>query len=240
MTYNGPIDNPYNPDNEDHVQENLPLDEVFRLAIQSEIMKIRVNLPCKIIKVNSAQNVDIQPLFKTRYIDGEVVDYPPIQQVPVSFPMGKDWSIKVPIAVGDYGYASFCDRDLDSFLAGSGEISEPATSRSHNISDAIFTPGLVPFSQQVKDTTTDLVVTNGKGVFRVQKSGKFIATNGTNELMDLLVKISEQLKLLSETLSTDTTNTIFGPMKLNAFATYNSISSEVNSIKNKLTTIKGE
>ena len=238
MSYNAPIDNPYNPDSNDTFIEHLPLDEVIIRAIKAELKKSRVMIPAKVIKKNSSQNVDVQPLFKTRYIDGEVKDLPPIQHVPVSMIMGVDYSIKVPVAVGDIGYLIFCDRDLDSFLAGSGEILEPNSSRAHDYADAVFSPGLVPFGMELKDETDDLVITNGKGVFKVKKAGKFVATNGANELLDLLVQVSEQLKELAHTLSIDTTNTIYGPTKLNSFSTYDTISTAVDTIKGKLTTLK--
>lgn len=239
MSYNAPNDNPYNPDFADSVQEELPLDEVILRAIQSEIMKARVMMPAKIIKINSPQNVDIQPLFKTRYIDGEIKDLAPIQHVPVSMIMGAGYSIQVPLAVGDIGYAIFADRSMDAFLASNGEIVDPASARSHSMADAIFCPGLYPFASQLTDTSDDIIVTNGKGVFKVKKAGKFTASNGTDELMDLLVKVSDQLKILAKTLSTDTTNTIFGPMKLNAFSDYQTISEAVDDIKSKLTNLKG-
>jgi hypothetical protein len=184
-------------------------------------------IPAKVIKINSVQNVDIQPLYKTRYIDGQVVNLPAIQQVPVSMIMGADYSIKVPVAVGDLGYALFCDRDLDAYLASNGEILEPQTSRCHNFSDAIFVPGLVPFSQEIKDETTDLVIRNGKGVFRVKKAGRFIATNGTNELLDLCSKLLQCL-LDAKTL------TALGPEPF-----WQETLLQLNDIKQRIDTLKG-
>lgn len=239
MTYNGPKDNPFNSESNDSVFEDLPLSEVILQAIQGEIRKARVMLPAQVIAVNSPQNVNVQPLYKIRYIDGQVIDMPPIQQVPVSMIAGSDYSIKLPIAVEDIGYLIFCDRDLDSFLAGTGQIAEPASSRIHNLSDALFVPGMLPASMQLKDATTDLVITNGKGVFKVQKAGKFIGTNGTNEMMDLLVKITNQLEILADTLSKDTVNSIYGTSPLNSFTDYANIKSQVDALKAQLTTLKG-
>jgi hypothetical protein len=239
MSYDAPIDNPYNQNSNDNTQETLPLDEVLRRAIQAELMKARVMIPVKVIKINACQNVDIQPLLKTRYIDGEVKDMPPIQQVPISMSAGLDYSIKLPVDVGDFGYAMFSDRSLDNYLAGNGEIVDPSSARNHNISDAVFVPGLVPFAKQLTDLSTDLIITNGKAVFKIQKAGKYVITNGTNELMDILSQISEQLKTLSGTISTDTVNTIFGPTPLNAALTYATIKTTVETLKTKLDTLKG-
>jgi hypothetical protein len=238
-TYNAPIENPYNPNFIDITQDNIPLDEIILRAIQTQLMKARVMLPAQVIAINSVQNVNVQPLLKTRYIDGQIKNLPPIQQVPVSMLMGSDYSIKLPIAVNDIGYVIFCDRSLDNYLAGTGQIVDPQASRAHDYADAVFVPGLVPFAKQLTDKTTDLVVTNGKAIFKFQKAGTFIATNSTNELMDLLVQITNQLEFLAQTLSNDTVNTIYGLSPLNSLATYANIKTTVDGLKARLTTLKG-
>jgi hypothetical protein len=233
------IDNPYNPDSNDDSFANLPLDEIIRRAIRSELSRARVMMPCKIIKINGPQNVDVQPLFKTRYIDGKLADLPAIQQVPVSMPMGFDYFTKYPLKVGDIGYALFCDRSIDNWVASSGEVVDPNDNRAHSISDAIFVPALVPSSLQSNDKSDDYAFGNGKAVFRIQKAGKFTLSNGSNELLDLLVNITTQLKILSDTLAKDNVNTIFGLSVLNSKATYANIETEVEQLLAKLTTLKG-
>jgi hypothetical protein len=232
-------DNPYNPNSNDDTLANLPLDEIIRRAIRAEISRTRVMMPCKIIKINGPQNVDIQPLFKTRFIDGQLKDLPAIQQVPVSMIMGSDYFMKVPLKVGDLGYSLFCDRSIDSWVASNGEIVDPNDNRCHNISDAIFIPALVPFPMQSKDKTEDIAIGNGKSVLRIQKPGTFMFTNGTNELMDILVKVTNQLKILSDTLAKDDVNTIFGLSPLNSRFIYADIETEVETLLGKLTTLKG-
>lgn len=80
--------------------------------------------------------------------------------------------------------------------------------------------------------------TNGTMVAQFTADGKFKFSNGTNELLDLLVQITTEVQSLSSTLSTDTVNTIFGPTKLNAFATYENIANVLEDLLNKLTTLK--
>lgn len=239
MAYENPVDSPFNPNVLDQDQETLPLDEVIRRAIQAALLRARVMLPAKIVKVHGNQRIDVQPTLKTRYRDGTVVDLPVIQQVPVNMPVGNGWSIKLPIAVGDAGMLIFSDRSLSAWKASNGATVDPQDSRQHDYADPVFVPGLVPFSQQTQDATTDMVLTNGKAVFRVQKAGTFQAKNQQNELMDLLVQITTQCQSLSNTLSSDTVNTIFGPTKLNAFSTYQNIATQLQQLLDKLTTLKG-
>lgn len=255
MTWQDPTVDPYDPDMQDFTPETKPLDQVISEAIEGAFLRKHVWMPAKIVAINGNQKVDIQILLQGRYLDGQVITHPPIQNCIVSMPMGADYSMKLPIAVGDTGVALFCDRSLDIWSVQGG-IVDPQDARTHDFSDAIFVPGLYPFTQQTQDATDDLVLTNGECISRFKKDGgveftdgvmtvkfnadgTFIFTNSTNELMDLLTQITDQTRFLSETLSTDTVNTIFGPQKLNAFLTYTQIAQTLQLLLDKLNTLKG-
>lgn len=255
MIYTDPKLDPYDPTSQDLTPETKPLPIVISEAIEAAFLAKHVWLPARVSALKGNQKVDVQILLKGRYVDGQVIEHPPIQNCIVSMPMGADYSIKVPVAVGDTGIALFCDRSLDVWSVQGG-IVDPQDSRNHDFSDAIFIPGLYPFNQQTQDATTDLVVTNKLSVTRFQKTGTLTSTNGvmrvkfsfdgkltfTNgavELMDLLTQITDQARLLSLTLSTDTVNTIFGPTKLNAFAEYAQIAIQLQVLLTALNTLKG-
>jgi len=239
VNYLDPPVNPYDPAVPNLEPQTLPPDEIIRRAVRDGALALKVCIPASVTKINGDQNVDVQPLFKSRLITGEVKIIPPVQQVPVSMMMGNDFSVRLPVAVGDTGYLIIADRNMDAWLAGSGGIVDPLDSRSHNLTDAIFVPGLVPMGKQTKIGGTDLVITNGKLVAKFQKAGTFVVTNGANELLDLLVQITNECQSLSQTLSTDTVNTMLGPQKLNAFSTYANIANVLEDLLNKLTTLKG-
>lgn len=238
--YTDPPVSPYDPSYPDYESQKRPLDQVIRDALFAHTLGIKVCLPAKVAQVMSNQVVNIQPTLQVRYIEqSSGTNLPILQNVPVSMPMGQGYSIKLPIAVGDTGYCIFSDRSLDAWLAGNGSVVDPQDARQHDISDAIFVPGLVPFSNQTNDSTTDLVITNGVANIHVEKAGKFKLQNSQNELMNLLVEITTEIQSLSQTLSTDTVNTIYGPTKLNAFATYSNIASQLNDLLSKLETLQG-
>jgi hypothetical protein len=238
MVWQDPPLDPYDPTSQDYTPETRPFDQVISDAIEAAFIRKHVWMPAQVINVKGNQKVDLQVLLMGRYTDGQVVTRAPIQNCMVSMPMGATYSIKVPVAVGDTGIAIFCDRSLDSWSVNGG-IVDPQDSRTHDFSDAVFIPGLYPFAQQTTDATTDLVITNALMKVRIQKAGTILATNGTNELMDLLTRITAQVQSLSQTLSTDTVNTIFGPQKLNAFATYANIAITLEQLLVKLNTLKG-
>lgn len=237
--YNQPNQSPFDSETPELEPQTLPMDEIIRQAIKSSMLLMHVMLPASVIKVNGNQSVDIQPLLKSRYIDGRVINRPPIKNVMVGMPMGADYSIKLPVAVGDTGYALFCDRSLANWSASDGGIIDPEGSRQHDLNDPIFVPGMVPFKNQTKDNTTDMVLTNGKMIIRVQKAGTILLTNGQNELMAVLDEFMQQVHTLSDTLSNDTVNTIFGPTKLNAFATYAAIATAIEALIVRFETLKG-
>lgn len=69
------------------------------------------------------------------------------------------------------------------------------------------------------------------------KTGKLKLEGESDELLDLVKQISEKLNAVVENLSTDTTNTIFGPMKLNGFAFYATKKTEIEALIGRLEAI---
>lgn len=209
MTWNDTEVNPFDPNTPDLQPETQPLDVILKQAIAAAIMALRVHLPAKIVKVSGNQKVDVQPLLQTRYIDGQVVNLPIIQNVMVQMPVGANWSIKLPIAVGDTGSLLFCDRSLDTWAASGGGIVDPQDSRTHDYSDPVFIPGLVPFANQTTDTTSDLVLTNGKSQIRLEAGGGFKIQNkaSNQELITILLKLTDTL------INNTYTNTLLGPQQ---------------------------
>ena len=226
-------------ENSENLENETPdLDQVLELAIRSNQLHLHTGLPCVVTAVKNNSFVDIQPLLKRKYRDGTLVMLPIIQNVPISHARGKDYWVKLPIAVGDTGYALFSERSLDAWSVNGGYV-DPADSRLHDLTDAIFLPGLYPQSDIVPGNADDLVIHNGKAEILVKKPGTFQIKNASNELIDLLDQTLAQLKLLADTLSKDTTNTVFGPQQLNSFSTYTQIKTEVDSLDTKLKTLKG-
>lgn len=227
MKYVDPPTDPYSDSIQDFTPETQPLDLVIKNAIESAFLKKHVWMPAQVVNVRGNQKVDLQILLQGRYVDGQVVTRAPIQNVMVSMPMGADYSIKLPVAVGDTGIALFCDRSLDVWSVQGG-IVDPEDTRNHNFSDAVFIPGLYPFTQQTTDKTTDLIIKNGNSQIRIQKDGKFQIKNDNQELIDLLDQLLDTLINKTFTL------TILGPMPFIDFTNL-----LLQDIKTKLETLKG-
>lgn len=223
--------------------ETPTFERVISDAIDARLLEVHTGLPCKIVKVRSNSYVDIQILLKRKYRDGTLVDLPVIQNVPISHPRGADYWIKYPVAVNDTGFAMFAERSLDAWIVAGGVV-DPNDPRTHDLNDAIFIPGLYPKNDIVEGDPSDLVIHNHQAQIVVLKGGKFRIHNTQHEFVDLTEQLATQAKaladqtsLMADTLNKDTTNTIFGPMKLNSFAEYGTIKSAVDDISAQIQTL---
>lgn len=201
-SYQEPENSPYDSTVEDFDPGTPPIEKALADAIDYRLLSVRVCLPCAVTKVRGEQLVDVQPLLQARYLDGQVVNIPPIPMVPVSMKGGKLYSDKDPLSVGDTGYCVFADRSLAAWLAGQGQIVDPQDSRQHHITDAIFVPGLVPTALQTQDGTTDRVLRAGLAVLRMQQDGHFLIGNGTLTLGEVLGDSSGLVKALEDFCTT--------------------------------------
>lgn len=137
--------------------------EVIRAALDARAANVHTALPASVISYDSAaQTVNVQPLVKRVVQDFEeglelVESLPQIPNVPVAFPRsGGDW-ITFPIAAGDTGLLVFCERSIDTWRATNRE-SDPGSVRMHNLSDAVFLPGLSATAAALTTSATATVI----------------------------------------------------------------------------------
>lgn len=112
-------------------------------AIEAALYDLHTGLPARVIAFDvSTQSIVAQIVHKRVFIDIDgtlqVVDLPPITNVPVIFPGGGGWEMNWPLAPGDLVYLNFAERSLDEFLDGDGSLNiEPFHRRRHDLSDAV-------------------------------------------------------------------------------------------------------
>lgn len=66
---------------------------------------------------------------------------PEITNVPVHYSGQADMMVRGPIAVGEVGWLKFADRSIDKWIQSGGPI-DPGFRQYHELTDAIFEPGL--------------------------------------------------------------------------------------------------
>ena len=128
----------------------------FRESIAAQI---HTALPGKIVRYDSsAQKADVQPLIKDRYTDEagalQVRTLPVIPAVPVQFPGAGGYRITFPVAEGDTGLLLFAESSLDKWLVSGGTV-DPEDDRRHDLTDAVFLPGLRDFGHALVSAPTD-------------------------------------------------------------------------------------
>ena len=170
------------------MSDSPTLAEVIQNALRAEMLEIHTMLPARVEKYDSnTQKASVSPLLKKKYIDGEIVQLPVINDIPVQWPSGGDAFIHMPLKVGDIGMAVFAERSLDKWLSGDGGFVVPDDPRHHNLTDAVFIPGISTFSQAFPVPNPDnLTVKNNNIVIELDPSGKIKIEGATKELLTVL------------------------------------------------------
>lgn len=191
-------DNPWVPGNDADDGNTPPWSEIMRRWTDAKAADIRVAMPCVVTLVKANNRVSLQPLLMEKYkYQPSAVPLPIIQDALVGTPRGTAWFIKMPIAVGDVGLAIFTDRSLDPFSASTGTTPvDPVDTRTHDLSDAVFYPGLYPFTNPIPGlagaSPLDMVLQNGTAQLFLQPGGTFMAANAEG---------AEEFTLVAQTIA---------------------------------------
>ena len=144
------------------------------LQIQQAQKQIHTSLPAKVEQFNSGnQTVTLAIQIKQILSGGKSVMIPPLVDVPVCFPRGGGFAVTFPLNKGDEGIAIFSERCIDGWWQ-SGNSNEPLDYRFHDLSDAMFVPGICSAPNAIKGFSTDslsLQTLDGGTYIRV-KNGK--------------------------------------------------------------------
>lgn len=167
------------------------LAELLLQAIRSELLDVHTCLPAKIQKYDSeTQKADVIPLLKKKYkFDAEPTDLPIITNVPVQWPSANDGAafIHLPLKAGDIGWVVFAERSIDTWLAGEGASVSPGDPRHHDLSDAMFMPGGLPFKKALSISSPDnMTLKNNNMTIEIDPSGKIKIEGSSQELLAVI------------------------------------------------------
>jgi hypothetical protein len=137
-----------------------------RSIIQETLIRLRVGMPATVkawrapVPGQSPALVDVQPAFifsiaintPEELPDGYTLletggalyaqkALPLIPDCPIVYPSGGGAMLRGPLEVGSEGYIHIADRSLDSWISSGGEV-DPVLVQYHDLSDAVFVPGL--------------------------------------------------------------------------------------------------
>lgn len=167
---------------------NTTLQDLLARFRESMVADLHTALPGKIVKYDeSTQKADVQPLIKERYTDESGAqqsrELPVIPAVPVQFPGAGGYRITFPVAVGDTGLIMFAEASLDKWLVSGGTV-DPAEERRHDLTDAIFLPGLRDFGHALTSAPTDRATFGKDDGLQIHVDGSKIRI-GSNSPIDL-------------------------------------------------------
>ena len=179
-------------------KEDKSLGQILRDAIVSQLYDVHVCLPARIEKyVPERQKADCKPLLTRRYsAEQRDTELPVITDVPVQWPAagGGAAYLHLPLKKGDLGMLVFCERSLDAWLQGSGQIVSPADPRHHHLSDAIFIPGVRPFGAALAGVSADnAVLQNGQMRVELSPDGKISIEGASEEFLTIVDSVLDHL-----------------------------------------------
>lgn len=117
---------------------------------------LRVAAPATVVSYNAAtQRADLTMGFIPVVLGPTEVPMQPISlpQVPVAWPRTAAGYLTFPIVPGDTGLVVFNDRNLGEWLR-LGAPTDPKLSRTHDLADGVFLPGLHPDTAPITPATS--------------------------------------------------------------------------------------
>ena len=171
---------------------------------ESLLADLHTSLPGKIVRYDATtQKADVQPLIKERYTDEsgatQVRDLPVIPSVPVQFPGAGGYRITFPIATDDTGLVVFSESSLDKWLVSGGAV-DPSDDRRHDLTDAVFLPGLRDFGHPLGSAPTDRATFGKDDGLQIHVDGSKIRIGTTTAMQLEKHPNGETLKTILDTL----------------------------------------
>ncbi len=183
---------------------NSSLQDLLARFRESLTADLHTSLPGKIVRYDSStQKADVQPLIKERYTDEsgatQVRDLPVIPAVPVQFPGAGGYRITFPIATDDTGLVVFSESSLDKWLVSGGTV-DPSDERRHDLTDAVFLPGLRDFGHPLGSAPTDRATFGKDDGLQIHVDGSKIRIGTTTAIQLEKHPNGETLKTILDTL----------------------------------------
>lgn len=106
-------------------------------------------IPAIVVSADRIQEsvVAVKPVINETTLDGRVIAWPELVDVPLIFPSSTTSAVTFPIGVGDTVLLVFSMRGMDEWKGGDGGLAIPTDRRTHSLQDAVAIPGLYPISR---------------------------------------------------------------------------------------------
>lgn len=157
-----------------------------------------IGIPARVVKdsdYESDQTVDVQPVLDSKLIDDRVLTAPVIKKVFVKLPSGGDFSILIPIKIGDLVTLHYSHKAISSWLDGEGDQLTQSSRFIAQDRDCWVTHGFGTRKVNQSPSQTDFIIKGPKTTFTFDPTGA--VTLDTEA--DVLVKTTGNSKIESVT-----------------------------------------
>ncbi len=118
--------------------------QVLKDAIDGRLAELHTAMPALVESYDAATGfAAVSPCLKRKYVAGDLVELPVINNVPVLFPRGGNAAITFELQKGDVVLLVFAERSVDRWKTAGGKV-DPKDPRKHALSDAFAIPGGYP------------------------------------------------------------------------------------------------
>ena len=201
------------------------LDNIINDLIERKLYELNTSMPGIIVSFNATQKTcSVMPALKRKYEDG-IKDLPIIQNVPICYPQTNNALISFPLEVGDNVLLVISQRSLDNWKEQAGNNTvDPEDIRRNSLTDAVCIPGILKKGDGIAAENDKMIIRYHDMQIKLHDTDKIEIKNSAEELLQIIDDTLAQLEIA-------TTNTIFGPMKLNNFAAFTAIKTRLSSLK---------
>lgn len=159
--------------------------DIFDAWLNSRLRLVHTCLPGTIESYSghTTRKATVKLSIQFRTITGEILDVPPIGNVPVMFQGSKKFQMLFPLEKGDGVMVHFSEEGLGKWLKGSSNVPGDSLAR-FSLTDAIAVPGLWSFKN---------VPTSPDNIIEVDSNGKLVLDSGTKGA----ARVDDQIKSTS-------------------------------------------
>lgn len=173
----------------DKYEGNKEPNTIFNNRLEDLKNEIKVQLPCRVVKVLPNNQVNVEILDYDNH-DGKEVSYPILPNIPIRQPIysGSAYMI-LPVREGDVGTIEFFDSSVKDLIA-TGKFSYDYTEEWHSLNNGLFTNGFLPKDKLITINSTDKIIMathNKVFTFTVDANDNLVVTTPTMTLNGDLV-----------------------------------------------------
>jgi hypothetical protein len=206
----------------DQTLETPSLAKVISDAIEGRLADMHTAIPAQVVSYDAGtQRAKVQPTIKRKYANGDLVDLPVINDVPVLWPRAGQAIMHFPLTPADTVLLVFSERSIDRWKTFGGKV-DPKDPRKFTLSDAVAIPGCYPKTNPVAGLSSSKVTIQLTPLSKIEiaPDGKLEFTSGPTKLSitptgkfsveNILGEFTEAISKLFDDIGTAQTATALG------------------------------